>query len=160
MTLSDRVAVINDGELEQVAAPKVVYEEPASEFVSSFIGQPSTQFFDGSVQAVNGTAQLVIGDFQYEVDREGLADWDGDRVRIGIRPQHIRVSDDPTEGIRGEHLLDEPLGDETHSFFDTEFGEIVVVTSPDFAGDGKEYGLVLDPDYTRLFDRDSGVRIA
>ncbi len=160
MTLSDRVAVINDGELEQVAPPKEVYEEPSSEFVSSFIGQPSTQFFDGSVHAVNGTARLDIGNFEYKVTRDGLESYDGRQIRIGIRPQHIAVSNDPAEGIRAEHLLDEPLGDETHSFFDTEFGEIVVVTDPDFEGHGKEYGLVLQADYTRLFDADSGVRIA
>jgi len=160
MTMSDRVAVINDGTLEQVAPPKEVYEDPASEFVSSFIGQPNTQFFDGRIRAVNGTAELSIGDYQYELAKDGLEGWDGDDIRVGIRPQHIGVSEDPADGIPAEHLLDEPLGDETHSFFDTEFGEVIVVTDPDFEGHNREYGLVLDATYTRLFDADSGVRLA
>jgi multiple sugar transport system ATP-binding protein len=160
MTMSDRVAVINDGELEQVAPPKEVYDEPASEFVGGFIGQPSTQFFDGQVRAVNGTARLEIADYEYDLTREGLEGWDGETIRIGIRPQYIEVNEDPSEGIPARHLLDEPLGDRTHSFFDTEFGEIIVVTSPDFEGHDREYGLVLDADKTRLFDADSGVRIA
>lgn len=160
MTMSDRVAVINDGELAQVAPPKEVYDEPNSQFVSQFIGQPSTQFFEGNVASVNGTAELVVGDYEYDLARDGLEGWAGDDVRVGLRPQHIRVSDDPTDGIPATHLLDEPLGDATHSFFDTEFGEIVVVTDPDFEGGGKEYGLLFDDEYIHLFDNESGVRIA
>ncbi|MFC6719289.1 ABC transporter ATP-binding protein [Natrialbaceae archaeon GCM10025810] len=159
MTMSDRVAVINDGELEQVAPPKEIYDEPETAFVSQFIGQPSTQFFDGRVTSVNGTAELAIGDYRYQVARDGLEGWDGDEIRVGLRPQYITVSEDPEAGIPATHLLDEPLGDATHSFFETEFGEIVVVTDPDFEGGGDEYGLVLQPEYTRLFDVRSGVRI-
>jgi len=162
MTMSDRVAVINDGQLEQVAPPKEVYENPASEFVSSFIGQPSTQFFDGHVAMKNGHAALDIAGFEFDLpfssaDLDGHADSD---VRVGIRPQHIRVSEDPDDGIPADHVLDEPLGDETHSFFDTQFGEIIVVTDPRFEGDEGEYGLVLDPEYIRLFDSVSGDRVA
>ncbi|SFS87212.1 ABC transporter ATP-binding protein [Halostagnicola kamekurae] len=160
MTMSDRVAVINDGELAQVAPPKEVYDEPDSQFVSQFIGQPSTQFFDGNVRSVNGTAELDVGGYEYDLARDGLDGWADEGVRVGIRPQYIRTSDDPGTGIPATHLLDEPLGDATHSFFDTEFGEIVVVTGPDFEGDGEEYGLVFDDEYIQLFDTDSGVRIA
>lgn len=159
MTMSDRVAVINDGELEQVAPPKEIYDEPESKFVSQFIGQPSTQFFDGRVRAVNGRGTLVVGDYEYEVS-DGLEGWNGDDVRVGLRPQYIAVSDDAEAGIPATHLLDEPLGDATHSFFETEFGEVIVVTDPDFEGNGGEYGLVFQSDYIRLFDVDSGVRIA
>ncbi|SEQ90382.1 ABC transporter ATP-binding protein [Natrinema salaciae] len=160
MTMSDRVAVINDGELEQVAPPKEIYDEPNSQFVSQFIGQPSTQFFEGNVRSVNGTTELMVGSYDYEFVREGLEGWEGDDVRVGLRPQYIRVSDDPADGIPATHLLDEPLGDATHSFFDTEFGEVVVVTDPDFEGKGKEYGLVFRDEYIQLFDAGSGVRIA
>ncbi|WP_121744372.1 ABC transporter ATP-binding protein [Natronorubrum halophilum] len=160
MTMSDRVAVINDGKLAQVAPPKEIYDEPRSEFVSQFIGQPSTQFFDGNVRAVNGTAELVVGSYEYEFGREGLEGWDGDDIRVGLRPQYITVSDDSEAGIPARHLLDEPLGDATHSFFETEFGEVVVVTGPDFEGNGEAYGLVFQSEYIRLFDADTGVRIA
>ena len=164
MTMSDRVAIINDGNLEQVDPPKVVYEEPNSEFVSSFIGQPSTQFFDGQLAAQNGSTSLTISDMEFDLsmssaDLNGYGDGEHD-IRVGIRPQHIRVSDDASNGIRGTHILDEPLGDETHSFFDTEFGEIIVVTDPGFEGREQEYGLVLDESFVRLFDPVSGDRVA
>ena len=160
MTMSDRVAVMNDGRLEQVGPPKEVYDDPASEFVSGFIGQPNTQFFDGRVRTTNGTATLAIGDYDYELTAADLDGFGGEPVRVGVRPQNIRVSEEPGDGIPATHLLDEPLGDETHSFFDTEFGEVVVVTDHDFEGNGREYGLVIDSTHARLFDADSGVRIA
>ena len=160
MTMSDRVAVINDGKLAQVAPPKEIYDDPNSQFVSQFIGQPSTQFFEGNVRSVNGTAAIDVGGYEYNLARDGLEGWSGDDIRVGLRPQYIQVSDDPNDGIPATHLLDEPLGDSTHSFFETEFGEVVVVTDPDFEGNGKEYGLVFRDEYIQLYDTDSGVRIA
>lgn len=162
MTMSDRIAVMNDGRLEQVGKPKEVYTDPATEFVSGFIGQPTTQFFDGRVSAENGTTRLEIEEYDFAL-AESNGDLDGyenEPIRVGVRPQNIGVDDGSNDGIPAEHVLDEPLGDETHSFFETEFGEIVVVTGPDFEGDQREYGLVLDPEHAKLFDPDSGTRVA
>jgi multiple sugar transport system ATP-binding protein len=162
MTMSDRVAVMNDGELEQVGPPKEVYDDPQTEFVSGFIGQPNTQFFDGHVASANGQATLEVGshDLSLSMTADQLDGYVGRDVRVGIRPQFFGVSEDPNEGIRAQHVLDEPLGDETHSFFETEFGELVVVTDPDFEGERKEYGLIIDSEEAQLFDPRSGVRIA
>lgn len=162
MTMSDRIAIMNDGELEQVGTPKDVYEDPASEFVGGFMGQPNAQFFDGNVVTRNGSVTLEIGEFEFDLalDPESLEGFAGGEIRVGIRPQNIEVSDHPGDGIPATHLLDEPLGDETHSFFETDVGEVIVVTPSDFEGDGQEYGLVLDSDYAKLYDAKSGVRIA
>jgi multiple sugar transport system ATP-binding protein len=162
MTMSDRVAIMNDGELEQVEPPKTVYDDPASEFVASFIGRPTTQFFDGHLTELNGSATVEVESYQYDLRQNDELESYVDRdVRLGIRPQDIGVSEDPGEGIPVTHVLDEPLGNETHSFFDSdEFGEIIVVTPPSFEGNQEEYSLVLDSDYAKLFDPESGVRIA
>lgn len=162
MTMSDRVAVMNDGNLEQVGPPKEVYDDPQTEFVGGFIGQPNTQFFDGHVVSANGQVNLEVGshDLSLSMTTDQLDGYVGRDVRVGIRPQFFRVSEDPEEGIRAQHVLDEPLGDETHSFFETEFGELVVVTDKDFEGERKEYGLIIDSEEAQLFDPRSGVRIA
>lgn len=159
--MSDRVAVMNDGELEQVGKPKEVYDNPKTEFVASFIGQPTTQFFDGQVVDRRGETRIEIGDYDYPLSRSAAAldGYVGESVRVGIRPQYLDVTADANGSIPASHLLDEPLGDATHSFFETEFGEVTVVTDPDFEGDRKDYGLVVDPDQTMLFDPDSGVQI-
>ncbi|ELY89057.1 ABC transporter [Natrialba hulunbeirensis JCM 10989] len=161
MTMSDRVAIMDGGELQQAGPPKEVYDEPTNDFVGEFIGQPAMEFFDAHVESANGTAAVALGGHTISLDAsadqlEGYVDRD---VRVGVRPQHITVAD-ATEGIEAEHVLDEPLGDETHSLFETEYGNVTVVTHADFDGDdGGEYGLVLERSETQLFDPASGVRI-
>lgn len=161
MTMSDRVAVMNGGRLEQVGPPKEVYDDPASEFVASFIGQPTTQFFDGRVIERDGEVRIQVAEYDYPLPRtpEALEGYVGEEVRVGVRPQHVSVRHERNGNIPATHKLDEPLGDETHSFFDTEFGEVTVVTGPDFEGHGEGYDLVIDPEHVMLFDRDSGVQI-
>ncbi|WP_255152165.1 ABC transporter ATP-binding protein [Halorarius halobius] len=161
MTMSDRIAVMNDGHLEQVGEPKHVYRDPKSEFVSGFIGQPSTQFFDGTLRENDGTVLLDLRDYQFTLheDPQTFDGYLGKDVRLGIRPQQIGVEDDQSLGIAATHKLDELLGEETMSYFDTEFGEVIAITDPKFEGDKAEYGLVLDVDSIMLFDPDSGVRI-
>ncbi|WP_254538561.1 ABC transporter ATP-binding protein [Halomarina litorea] len=161
MTMSDRVAVMNDGELEQVGPPKKVYDNPATEFVGSFIGQPTTQFFDGRLERTDDGVTLHIGEYEYPLGRgaERLDGYVGQSVRVGIRPQHLDAERRIDGHIPATHLLDEPLGDATHSFFDTEFGEVTVVTHPDFEGDREEHGIVVDPSQVMLFDPESGVQI-
>jgi multiple sugar transport system ATP-binding protein len=163
MTLSDKIAVMNEGNIEQVGSPKDVYNNPQSQFVSSFIGQPTTQFFDATLRNEGETIALELGDgvdISLSLSPEKLNGHVGGRVRTGVRPQDIDVVEGASDGISATHVLDEPLGDATHSFFDTEFGEIVAVTPPDFEGGQKEYRLKPDPEAMLLFERDSGTRIA
>ncbi|ELZ07522.1 ABC transporter ATP-binding protein [Natrialba aegyptia] len=161
MTMSDRIAIMDDGELQQAGSPKEVYSEPTNDFVGEFIGQPAMEFFDARVESANGTAAVSMGNHTVSLpataaELEGYVD---SPVRVGVRPQQIGIGD-PAAGIEAEHVLDEPLGDETHSIFETEFGDVTVVTHADFDGDGDtDYGLVLDESATQLFDPDSGVRI-
>jgi len=161
MTLSDRVAVMNDGELEQVGTPKEVYDNPHTEFVASFIGQPTTQLFDGELRESDDGFTVAFAGEEYRVERpdDDLGAHAGGPIRVGIRPQYIDVVDDPSDGVAATHLLDEPLGDETHSFFETDVGEVTVVTHADFVGAKDEYGLVVDPDQLMLFDSQTGEQI-
>jgi len=161
MTMSDRVAVMDDGNLEQVSPPEEIYNEPNSRFVGEFIGQPTMEFFDAEIRGTDdGNAVFEIGERSWRLPRANdLSEYVDRQVSVGVRPQDIDVVDDPTEGVPAEHVLDEPLGDQTHSFFDTEFGRITVVTAPNFRGGEEEYGLVLDTERAKVFDADSGVRV-
>jgi multiple sugar transport system ATP-binding protein len=162
MTLSDRVAVMNDGNLAQVGKPKEVYDDPATEFVATFIGQPTSQLFDAEVAAGEGEDEYLVsvGEHEYAVERPNgeLDGHVGGPIRLGVRPQYIEVVE-PDAGIPATHLLDEPLGDATHSFFETEFGEVTVVTHADFEGEKAEYGLDVDPEQVMLFDPETGRQI-
>jgi len=96
MTLGDRIAVMNEGEVRQLGTPQEVYDNPSDLFVASFIGSPSMNFIrcpvvadDGavSVQLQEGTERFVFR--APEPVREGLRRWLGKEVIMGIRPEQI-----------------------------------------------------------------------
>lgn len=160
MTMSDKIAIMDGGELQQVGGPKEVYDDPENSFVGGFIGQPPMEFFDGRVVSANGTAEVVIGEHEFDLTTSvsSLESYFDQQVTVGIRPQYIHVGD-PEEGLRAEHVLDEPLGDQTHSLFETAAGEITAVTDADFDGRGETYGLTVESGRAKLFDPDSGVQL-
>ncbi len=90
MTMGDRVAVLADGVLQQVASPDDLYREPANAFVASFIGSPSMNLVD--VPVVDGGVDL--GGLVVPVERAVLAKASSDRVLLGVRPENLRIADD------------------------------------------------------------------
>ena len=79
MTVGDRLAVLNNGELEQIGTPMEVYSKPASEFVASFIGSPRINLVSGEVKA--GT--LHVDGFELP----GFSEISDQPVKVGIRPE-------------------------------------------------------------------------
>ncbi len=125
MTMGDRVAVMRDGRLHQVAAPEVLYGEPANLFVAAFIGSPSMNLLEATV-VVDGAGGVTmdLGEQSLAVpasvlaDRPALRDYEGRTVIVGIRPEHFddasQAGGRPTDGavLRGEVELREALGSE------------------------------------------------
>jgi spermidine/putrescine transport system ATP-binding protein len=90
MTMSNRIAVMNDGRLEQVGAPQEVYELPATDFVAGFLG--ASNFLDGEVQGRDGRmaeVRLSIGSM-ISVPAERLPEG-AVAVRVGVRPEKIHI---------------------------------------------------------------------
>jgi spermidine/putrescine transport system ATP-binding protein len=98
MTMSDRLAVMRDGRIEQIGAPEDVYELPATEFVAGFLG--ASNLLDGTVGAPDGRfrrVDLSTGE-KIRVPSERL-DGHRDRVRVGVRPEKIHLrADASSEG--------------------------------------------------------------
>ncbi len=99
MSLADRVAVMNEGRIEQLGRPVEIYEAPQTSFVSAFIGD--SNFFEGVVAEVVDAehVRLSIDSFQdlYAFNDKGLHQ--GERVYLSVRPEKIRISRDrPLEG--------------------------------------------------------------
>ena len=100
LTMSDVVAVMNDGEIVQEATPFEIYEEPRNRFVASFIGQ--TNFLEGEVEtpgngAVAGSVKTGHGSIRCMLPDTARA---GDRVTVVVRPEDVHLSGDgPSEGI-------------------------------------------------------------
>src|SRR5262249_43393983 len=95
MTLSDRVAVMRDGALQQFAAPQALYAQPANAFVGGFIGSPSMNFLEGMIQRSNGTISVALGDHRLALDsslvqqRPLLETYRDREVIVGIRPENL-----------------------------------------------------------------------
>ena len=158
MTMGDRIAILDDGELQQVATPLEAYHRPANRFVAGFIGEPSMNFVPATVEGDALTARRRADDgepFRYSLPREAAAEvGEGQDVTLGIRPEDVgvRESGDSSHEFDAEVQVVEPRGDENtvhlrflgdgieHSFTATtdgmtavESGERVTVRIPEDA---------------------------
>jgi multiple sugar transport system ATP-binding protein len=95
MTLGDLVAVFRQGVIQQIAAPHELFDDPANIFVASFIGSPSMNLLEGTVQAGDGGLELKIGSSALSLPEEAIARWPplasyrDRRVVVGIRPEDV-----------------------------------------------------------------------
>ena len=174
MTMSDRIAVMNAGELQQIAPPLTCYNEPANLFVAGFIGSPSMNLVSGVVRS----NVVETERFDVEIDAAGIPGVsDGQQVTIGVRPEDIYLlenADDivhPTDPIDARTDVLEPMGDEifVYLLLDPEGGaqrdlddpdagnELLMSVSPDAKiSEDQEVRVVLDRSRINLFDRTSG----
>ena len=91
LTMSDRIAVMNEGRVQQLAGPTTLYETPANRFVAGFIGQ--TNVFSGTVEAADGdkvTLRSREGLRVEAVAREGISPKEGEEVHAAVRPEKVR----------------------------------------------------------------------
>ena len=104
MTLADRIVLLKDGQVQQIGAPLELYEQPANEFVATFIGSPTMNLLDGMLK------EGKVGLGPVNIPAPGV---DGP-VRMGIRPHDFRIVDQSQEGSFGaEVIVTEPMGHET-----------------------------------------------
>jgi multiple sugar transport system ATP-binding protein len=128
MTMSDRIAVMRNGKLQQFAPPQEVYARPANAFVGGFIGSPAMNFLEGTIQRSNGHISVLLGDQHLALDnsvleqRPRLGEYEHEDVIVGIRPEGIQdaavVPDArPDRLLHGTVELREALGPELFIHF-------------------------------------------
>ena len=101
LTMSDRVAVMSDGEVQQVGTPTDIYERPKNHFVADFIGE--TNFFDVTVESVNGGKATCVTPGDARVVAEAVKGCKvGDTVSLSVRPERIRFA---AEDVDGDSLI-------------------------------------------------------
>ncbi|OHX16761.1 sn-glycerol-3-phosphate ABC transporter ATP-binding protein UgpC [Chromobacterium amazonense] len=93
MTLADRVIVLNKGHIEQIGAPDEIYDRPASTFVASFIGSPGMNLLDA--EADPRGERLLLGDGSALTLPQARSELAGRKLRVGIRPEHLRLGGEP-----------------------------------------------------------------
>jgi multiple sugar transport system ATP-binding protein len=157
MTLADRIVVLNIGRVEQVGTPLDLYHHPANLFVAGFIGSPQMNFWTSEVLAVGqGSVSIRLpsgGRLEIPAIPDGLAP--GDRVTLGIRPEHLAVTEAVESGLRGRIDLIEQLGESHLLHIRVEGGSSITARLPGDAqrASGDEVGLQLPVDQCHLFDK-------
>ena len=115
MTLADKIVVLKDGQVMQVGAPMDLFNKPANEFVAGFLGSPKMNFFAGSLSQISKDktkAKFDGGGLSTKLVRLVSTNKQaGDKARLGIRPQHLRL--DAKGPLSGRVTLVERLGTET-----------------------------------------------
>lgn len=105
LTMSDRIAIMHDGVMDQIGSPTEIYERPATKFVATFIGE--TNVFDGTIRSIEG-GKAVIGIENGEVTSSGsVEEGDGKNtgfavnefVTVSVRPEKMHFSPKPVEGF-------------------------------------------------------------
>jgi len=100
MTLGDRVAVMQDGSIQQVGTPLEVYGNPANRFVAGFIGAPSMNFLDVTISGDGATLFAETSFLRRAVPgaaSRALAGWCGKKVLMGVRPEHLSLGNGVSE---------------------------------------------------------------
>ncbi|MBT3144034.1 sn-glycerol-3-phosphate ABC transporter ATP-binding protein UgpC [Neptunomonas phycophila] len=156
MTLADKVVVLNGGHIEQVGSPLELYHHPVNKFVAGFIGTPKMGFLEGVVVSVNeaGVEITVSGGSQFLVPVDGGTLQAGEVITLGVRPEHITVTEPEESAYQGRLTVSEHLGADTYCYVETDSGEPLTVRAPgDFEGRyGKMVGLSFDLQHSHLFD--------
>jgi ABC-type Fe3+/spermidine/putrescine transport system ATPase subunit len=100
MALADRIAVMNEGHIEQIGTPEEIYRRPSSEFVATFVGK--INFLDGTVQEMSEARCIVaLGGGSFVSTTSAADRWPGDPVRLGIRPENFVLSPARNGGAPG-----------------------------------------------------------
>lgn len=131
MTMSDRIAVLLDGRLQQFATPQDVYARPANAFVAGFVGTPPMNLIDGELAAENGKTVFRSGDWTLGLEGElaAVLDANGERrLRLGVRPEDLEVAE---SGAEARVQVVEPIGHEVIVVFDLAGNEVIARVSPE-----------------------------
>jgi multiple sugar transport system ATP-binding protein len=182
MTLGDRVAVLRKGVLQQVDAPRDLYEQPTNLFVAGFIGSPPMNFMPAAVDGT--TLSLPVGEIELARDQADCVEGRGTLI-AGIRPEHFEDAAMLDEARKREGLtftahvdVIEWLGSEQYAYIPFEAAEdvrrpldelaseldteqirtqlVVTLDAESRIGEGGDAELWLDPSRMHLFDPESG----
>ncbi len=167
MALADRIAVMNEGILQQVGTPTEVYARPANLFVAQFIGSPVMNILPAAVKANGGAAEVTLGDgdaaFAFPAELPAALTKAGAKgsLSLGIRPEGVFTAREPTPGhVPVEAHIIEPLG--AYDIVDLKIGSAFLRarTPSGFVNRvGDTVFARLDPAQSHFFDDASGASL-
>jgi len=158
MTMGDRIAILDDGRLQQVGTPMECYHAPANQFVAGFVGDPSMNFFP----VERGGDVLRAEGFDYPLPRSAAEriDAPGDDLTLGIRPEDVEVVEGSGDR-RFETTVDvvEPMGKENNLYLQFPGAEetfVATVRGSEHLERGDAVTVQVPASRIHLFDRRTG----
>lgn len=164
MTMGDRIVVMKDGHIQQIADPITLYDKPVNKFVAGFIGSPQMNFVNGTVIRKNGKMFFNEGKFQVRVIdamMKIMMPYVDKEVTFGIRPEDMYdklfVSDAPPENtIKATCEVIEPMGSEAYLYLNTGKNPLIAkVGGHNKPTINQDMDLVFDMSKIHFFDKDT-----
>ena len=165
MTMGTKIVVMNKGYIQQVDTPMNLYDYPGNIFVAGFIGTPQMNFIDGKLSIIDEeNLKITIGETDIICPREKLAKIDminaylEKEVKVGIRPEHLYLSDSDSNSLKMNISIVEALGNDSNLILDDNSGNLHLVARilrQDSLQVGQEIHVGLDLNKIHLFDKET-----
>ncbi|MBR5341686.1 MAG: sn-glycerol-3-phosphate ABC transporter ATP-binding protein UgpC [Erysipelotrichaceae bacterium] len=129
MTLGDRIVVMKDGFIQQIGTPQEVYDHPRNIFVSGFIGTPQMNYFDAKLEIENGKYVVDVDGYKVVLaeekqERLKAKNVEAQDITLGVRPDHIQLSD---KGIKGIVDVSELMGSSCHLHMTVNGKDVIAI---------------------------------
>lgn len=160
LAISDRIAVMNGGVIQQIGRPKEIYQRPANIFVSTFIGLSNIlEAVISTADCAWGEKKLVFGNgYQVVLRNISASAQDGQNVKVSVRPEEFNISEEK-KGIRAKVVSSVFLGLGTHYFMELEDGKKVEVIQysddQEIIENNTDVFLTVKPTKINVFDSES-----
>jgi multiple sugar transport system ATP-binding protein len=168
MTMGDRIVVMKDGIVQQVADPISLYDRPKNKFVAGFIGSPSMNFMEGTLVRRSNGLFFNEDNFQVKLTDEmasQLANYEGKEVALGMRPEDIydkayASNPSPDNTITATVEVVEPMGSEAYIYLTTGKSPFIArVDTHEQVEVNTDIELVFDMSKAHIFDANTGETI-
>jgi multiple sugar transport system ATP-binding protein len=163
MTMGDRIVVMKDGLIQQVASPTELYDNPNNAFVAGFIGTPPMNFFNAHIERRDGKLVLKEDTFALALPdqwKDKLESYADKEVIFGLRPEHVgSPTAESTEGapkIQASVEVIEPMGSETYLYMNTGTNDFIArVDSHRRCEVGDKLDLAIMLGKAHIFDKET-----
>ena len=170
MTMADKIVVLRDGEVQQMATPKEIYDNPSNMFVAGFIGSPQMNFINVTIKEDNGQLYAVNSEMHVALTKKACAvltekGYINKEVILGIRPEHIKNEDlfiNNNEDAAFEALVDfnELMGSEVYCYLKAGDSSITAKFDGNFnVKPGDTIKLAIDKETIHIFDKETELTI-
>jgi multiple sugar transport system ATP-binding protein len=160
MTMADRIVVLRQGNVEQVGTPLELYNRPANRFVAGFIGSPRMNFLDGRILQADASGMLIEipGVPPLAVAADGSGCRVGERVALGVRPEHMRVDGGHANAAEARVGATEQLGSDSYLYCELAQGQKLTIHHPGQTGIQRQdvVRVAFDPSACHLFQSADG----